>query len=38
MHFYEIECVIIPILEMTKLIIEKIIQIYFIASWLDKKL
>lgn len=29
---YEIGCVIIPMLDVAKLIIEKIIQVYFIAG------
>lgn len=36
LQLYETDYVIIPILDEAKLIIEKVIQAYFIASWLGK--
>lgn len=38
LQLYETDYVMIPILDVAKLIIEKIIQAYFIASWLGKNM
>ena len=38
LQLYETDYVIIPIWDVAKLIIEKIIQAYFIASWLGKNM